>query len=287
MNSINFNNFKNLGSNPFRIREKRDLQDYYNKRWGKNTLSTPSNVSILKTTQTNKAIQEAIGNEFSKRKSLTQSELRIEPSSTGSISLDDGIFEIDDIDAKFDYKRDRDNELVTLYQNRECEVSNSQQDEIVCLRKQGHDSHNINSAMSNLDECNFRKAAHPNNENKSPDNVMAIVDIEFEYPLATIGRSRKKQSPVNDITSARPCASPPIIIDQTALRQPNSEPIQIKKRAKSMDDNISDFIDNLNLSIGSKMHLQRLVSEFQKKEPVKWEFFLTSIKNKKNLNIDF
>ena len=47
---------------------------------------------------------------------LTQSELRIEPSSTGSISSDDDIFpfELDDHDAKFDYKRDRDNELVTL-----------------------------------------------------------------------------------------------------------------------------------------------------------------------------
>ena len=45
-----------------------------------------------------------------------------------------------------------------------------------------------------------------------------------------------------------------------------------------MDDNISDFINKLNLSSGSKMHLQSLVSEIQRNEPVRWGFFLTSIK---------
>ncbi|MGC6366605.1 MAG: hypothetical protein ACON35_01235 [Candidatus Marinamargulisbacteria bacterium] len=324
MNSININNFKNLGSNPFRIREKRDLQNYYNKRWGKNTLPTPSDESILKTTQTNKPIQKTIENEFSKRKSLTQSDLRDECSSIESSSSDVGIFELelelDDHDAKFDYKRDRDNELEPLYQNRECEVSNSQQDEIVCLLTQGHDSHNINSALSNLEDYNLRselriepsstesissddgtfpfelddhdakfdykrdrdnelvslyqnRECEVNNsqqdENKSPDNVMAIVDIEGEYPLATIGSSNKNQSPVNEISSARLCTSPPIIIDQTALAHPrfNFEAFDIKLREE---------VHNLRLSPGSKMMINTTIGEIRKHaylaEPVIYDY---------------
>ena len=73
---------------------------------------------------------------------------------------------------------------------------------------------------------------------------------------------------------------------QAKLEQPNSEPIQIKKRAKSMDENISDFIDRLNLSNGSKMHLLTLVSEIQSKKHFEWENFLTFIKNEKELTID-
>ena len=54
-----------------------------------------------------------------------------------------------------------------------------------------------------------------------------------------------------------------------------------------MDDNISDFIDNLNLSIGSKMHLQRLVSEFPKKSLLSGNFFLRLLKIRRTLILIF
>ena len=98
---------------------------------------------------------------------------------------------------------------------------------------------------------------------------MAIDDIEGEYPLATIGSSNKNQSPVNEISSARLCTSPPIIIDQTALAQPrfNFEAFNIKLREE---------VHNLRLSPGSKNDDKFTIGEIRqhayRAEPVVYDY---------------
>lgn len=134
----------------------------------------------------------------------------------------------------FNFEPDGEPELVQLNQNAKENVSNSQQDDNV-----------------------YRlKVAPPHHENKSPDSVIGIYDNEDPLPLATIGRSNKNQSPVNDITSARSCASPPIIIDQTALAQPqfSFDGFDIKLRKE---------VDNLRLSPGSKMFINTTIGEIR------------------------
>ena len=235
-----------------RIRPKSAMGFYGKLRWSNDSSLTAEQLKTLK---------ETIGNKFSKRGLLTRSELRNETPPISSSSSDENIFELD-LD-------DSDDELVTVYQNRERKVSNSQQDENVCLLNQGHDIHNINSALSNLEDYNFRKVGPPHNKNNSPENIMDIDDIEGDYPLATIGSSRKKQSPVNNITSARSCASPPIIIDQTELTQQQFS-------VDDFDIKLRDEVDNLRLTPGSKMIINTTIGEIREHayrvEPVVYEY---------------